>query len=73
MTRDELRRHTVLIIRKNRKYLVGKILYSDELRWSTSQYDAWQTRNTDAARRVADAVGGEIVLFNPIVNQLKFM
>lgn len=69
----DIRKKTCIIIRKNGEYLVGTILYSTDLRWSTSPYDAWRTRRREDARRVAGAVGGEMVLFNPIVNRTKVM
>lgn len=71
--RDEIRRKTGIIIRREGEYLVGTILYSTDLRWSRSPYDAWITRRIADARMVAAATGGEMVLFNPIVNQLKEM
>lgn len=67
----DIRRETCIIIRKNGAYLVGTILYSTDLRWSGSHYDAWRTRDMEEARKVARAVGGVMVLFNPIVNQRR--
>ena len=69
--KDDIRRETCLIIRRDGEYLVGTILYSTDLRWSISPYDAWMTRNRRQAEMVAQLAGGEPVLFNPIVNQLK--
>lgn len=69
--KDDIRRKTGLIIRKGNLFLVGTILYSTDLRWSASPYDAWITRNVEAARRVADKVGGEIWLFNPPAGQKR--
>lgn len=71
--KDEIRKQTCLIIRKNGEYLVGTILYSTDLRWSRSPYDAWSTREKADAERVAQTVGGELVLFNPIARQMKVM
>ena len=73
MKREALRRETCIIIRKDGEYLVGTILYSTDLRWSWSQYDAWRTRKREDAERVAGKVGGEMVLFNPIVKQMRVM
>ena len=56
---------------EGREYLIGTILYSTDLRWSRSPYDAWRTRRKEDAERVAGKVGGEMVLFNPIVKQMK--
>lgn len=71
MSRDEIRKKTGIIIRKDGEYLVGTILKSTDLRWSRSPYDAWSTRDREDAEMVAAMVGGEPVLFNPIVNQMK--
>jgi len=69
----DIRRATCIIIRKDGEYLVGTILYSTDLRWSWSPYDAWRTRRKEDAERVAGKVGGEMVLFNPIVRQMRVM
>ena len=69
MKREALRRETCIIIRKDGEYLVGTILYSRDLRWSYSAFDAWRTRDREAARRVARVVGGALVLFNPIIGK----
>lgn len=69
----DIRKETCIIIEKDGEYLVGTILYSEELRWSGSPYDAWRTRRKEDAARVAGKVGGEMVLFNPVVNQRKVM
>lgn len=73
MNRNEIRKKTGIIIRKGNEYLVGTILKSTDLRWSSSPFDAWSTRNRGDAEMVAAMVGGEPVLFNPIVNQMKGM
>ena len=67
----DIRRETCIIIRKNGEYLVRKALYSAELRWSDSPYDAWRTRNREKAREIARKTGGVTVLFNPIVKQMR--
>ena len=69
----DIRSKTCIVIRKNGEYLVGYIVFTEELRWSESPYDAWKTRNIEKARRVARRTGGIMVLFNPIVNQTKVM
>lgn len=71
MNRNDIRKETCIIIRKNGDYLQGYILYSSDLRWSESPYQAWKTRDIEKAREVARKVGGIMVLFNPVVNQLK--
>lgn len=67
----DIRRETCLIIRRENEYLVGRVIYTGELRWSLSPWDAWRTRDIEAARRVAGRVGGVPVLFNPIAGQMK--
>lgn len=67
----DIRRETCIIIRKDGEFLVGTILYSTDLRWSGSPYDAWRTRDREKAAEIARKVGGVMVLFNPIVNQRK--
>ena len=71
--KDDIRKKTCIVIRKNGEYLVGVILYSTDLRWSGSPYDAWKTRNKEKAAEVARKTGGIMVLFNPIVNQKRVM
>jgi len=65
------RKATVLVVRRGVEYLVGRIPYSLEFRWSRSPYDAWGTRDRESARKVARMVGGDLWLFNPVVGQLK--
>lgn len=64
---------TGIIIEKDGEYLVGMIIGTHELRWSTSPWDAWRTRKRDKAFIVADKVGGKRYLFNPIVGALRLM
>lgn len=65
----DIRMQTCVIIRRGNEYLVGRICYSRELRWSLSRWDAWRTRDMDAAKKVARKVGGEMMLFNPVAGQ----
>ena len=67
----DIRLKTKLIIRKDGKYLQGRVMYSKELRWSDSPWDAWGTRIRAEARSIQEKVGGEIMLWNPIVGQIK--
>lgn len=66
-----IRTATTLIIRRGTDFLVGKILFSTEFRWSDSPYDAWSTRNREQAERVARITGGDLWLFNPVAGQLR--
>ena len=66
-----IRKCTVLIIKRGSMFLVGRIPYSLEFRWSSSPYDAWKTRERDKAEKVARVIGGDLWLFNPVVGQLR--
>ena len=67
----DIRRKTGLIVRRGNEFLVGTILYSTDLRWSLSPWDAWITRDRDSAQRIAEIVDGELMLFNPVVGQIR--
>lgn len=69
--KDDIRKETCLIVRKHGHYLVGKKLLSNDLRWSWSPYDAWRTRDREEAEDLARRTGGIVMMFNPIVNQLR--
>ena len=66
-----IRRKTQLIVKRGSEYLVGRILGSKDLRWSRSPWDAWGTRNREAAEYWARRTGGDLWLFNPIAGQLR--
>ena len=69
----DIRKKTCILIKKNGDYLVGKILWSNDLRWSNNRYDAWSTRVKETAEEVARKTGGIMVLFNPVVGQEKII
>ncbi len=69
-TRRKLREKTGLIVRKDGEFLQCLDMFY-KLRWSSSPYDAWITRSVEDAQAVAEKVGGELYLFNPIVGSLK--
>ena len=69
--KDDIRKKTCVIIRKNGQYLVGHVMGTNMLRWSESIYEAWRTRDRVKAGEVARKTGGIMVLFNPIVGQRK--
>ena len=73
MAMVDIRTKTGIIISKNGYYLVGTVIGSDELRWSIYPGDAWITRDKHKARRVAGRVNGRMILFNPIVRQMKVL
>lgn len=67
----DYRAMSCIIIRKHGRYLQGKKMETNGLKWSWSAYDAWRTRDEDKARRLARIVGGVMVRFNPITNDRK--
>ena len=66
-----IRTKTCLIVKRGDSYLVGRILYSTEYRWSTCPWDAWKTRDREKAARIARRTGGDLWLFNPVAGQLR--
>ena len=66
---SDIRLATSIIIEKDGEYLVGA--FGMLPRWSNSPYDAWMTRDRVSAHAVSWAVQGNILLFNPIVGQIK--
>ena len=66
-----IRKATRVIIKRGTEFLVGTILYSTDLRWSGSPWDAWGTRDMAKAEKVARRTGGDLWLFNPIAGQLR--
>lgn len=66
-----IRKCTVLIIKRGAEFLVGRIQYSMEFRWSGSPYDAWGTREREQAEAVARVTGGDLWLWNPVAGQLR--
>ena len=66
-----IRTKTCLIIRRGSEFLVGTILYSTDLRWSSSPWDAWRTRDREKAEKLARVTGGDLWLFNPVAGQLQ--
>lgn len=67
----DIRSETCLIVKRGTEYLVGTILYSQDLRWSGSPWSAWRTRSREQAEKVARVTGGDVWLFNPIVGQIR--
>lgn len=67
----DIRAETCLVIRRGGEYLVGKIMGGPDLKWSTSPWDAWRTRDREDAEDVARATGGDIWLFNPVAAQIR--
>lgn len=71
MGQTDIRLKTGLIIKRGPVYLVGRIMGTSELKWSSSPWDAWITRDRDEAEAVARATGGDLWLFNPVAGQIR--
>ena len=71
--KDDIRKKTCCIIRRNGEYLVAVVAGTRGLAWSNSRYDAWQTRDAEQARRIARRTGGLVMLFNPIINSERIL
>ena len=69
MSKQDLRKQTCLIIEQEGEFLIG--FNGLFLRWWISPYDAWKTRSIEKAKMVQDRFGGTIMLFNPVVRQLR--
>ena len=68
MGQTDIRLKTGLIIKRGPEFLVGRIMGTSELKWSDSPWDAWRTRDREAAERVT---GGDLWLFNPVAGQIR--
>ena len=67
----DIREQTCIIIRKNNLYLQGKECFTNKPKWTQYRHQAWKTRNKETAAKIARAVGGVMVLFNPVADQTK--
>lgn len=71
--KDDIRKETCCIVRKDGEFLVGTVLWSEDLRWSIYRHDAWRTRKKERAEEVARMTGGVVMLFNPVAGQMKVL
>lgn len=67
--KEDIRRQTCLIIESQGRFLVGFNGFA--IRWTESYSDAWRTRDIETAEMIADRFGGNVMLFNPVVRQLR--
>ena len=71
--KDDIRKHTFIIIRKNGEYLAGRVFYSKELRWTIYAHEAAKTRNKALAQEAARKVGGIMMLYNDITRDIRVL
>ena len=67
----DIRLYTRAIICKDGQYLLSVNEFTKEPRWNSSPYEAWWTRDMNAAVRVAKKLNARPVLFNPVVGKVK--
>lgn len=56
------------IIKKGRQYLLR--FDGIDIRYTSSTYDSWWNKNFDSAIRIAKAIGGKVMKFNPITGDV---
>lgn len=69
----DVRMKTCLIVKKGNEFVVCRQVGTGNIRWTTSPWEAWNTRIRANARSVAEKVGGEVFLFNPVVGHIRKM
>lgn len=68
MDSEYIRKRTAIVIERDGMYLMAATEYHVPV-WSMYIYDAWRTRSPEDASRVADAVDGNLWLFNSATGQ----
>ena len=69
----DIRRYTRVIIHKNGEFLQCRSAVFGGLVWCNSPYQAWWTKDAEAAREVARVTGGTTMLFNPVIGRTAVM
>lgn len=69
--RQDIRTRTVLVVRKDGQYLSRREMLTGRIVWDPHLGNAWKTRNREKAREKAEKYGGVLVLFNPIIWEVK--
>lgn len=67
----DIREQTCIIIRENKLFLQGKECFTNKPKWTQYRHQAWRTRNKGQAAEIAKKLGGAMVLFNPVADQVK--
>lgn len=73
MEKEEIRRATCIVIRRNGQYLSHREMCTGRLVWSPHLSSAWRTRDREAARNVSRMTGGRQMLFNPITWEVRVL
>ena len=71
MDTEYMRRKTVLVIKKDRQYLSRVEMLTRCVIWSPHLADAWSTREIGKARFLSEKFDAQIMMFNPIVWEVR--
>ena len=69
--KDDLRKHTIIIIRKDGEYVASRMLRSNYIRMTIYAHEAVKTRDRELAEKVARAIGGTMMLYNDITLEIR--
>ena len=65
--KPDIREQTVIVIRKDGKYLSRREMLTGRIVWDPHLGSAWKTRNKAKAIKAAERYGGKLYLFNQII------
>ena len=71
--KDDLRKHTFIIIWKDGEYVASRMMRSNTIRMTIYAHEAAKTRDRALAERVARAIGGTMMLYNDITRDIREM
>ena len=57
------------IVKKGRHFLLR--FDGIDIRYTPSSYDSWKSKSFDSAIRIAKAIGGKVMKFNPITGDVS--
>ena len=69
--KQDIRIKTVLIVEDDGWYLSRIEILTGREVWSRELSEAWRTRDRNKAKAVAEEYGGRLMLFNPIIWEVK--
>ena len=69
--KDDLRKHTFIIIRKDGEYVASRMMRSNTIRMTIYAHEAAKTRDRELAEKVARAIGGTMMLYNDITLEIR--
>lgn len=69
--KQDIRTKTVLIVEDDGWYLSRIEMLTGRVIWSRELSEAWRTRDRNKANAVAEEYVGRLMLFNPIIWEVK--